>query len=109
MEAGCEDSGRNRDPEDTRDGGMSMGNQIARTAHRTVIDLSKPPSQRNDRWLTPLSVIESLGEFDLDPCGAPGHQTARRVYLLEDGDDGMSDPWFGRVWLNPPYGRTMRQ
>jgi hypothetical protein len=44
----------------------------------------------------------------LDPCGAPGHQLADRTYLLEDGDDGLRDPWFGRVWLNPPYGRTMR-
>ena len=85
-----------------------MGNQIARTAHRTVIDQSKKPSERNDRWLTPLSVIDSLGEFDLDPCGAPDHPTASRVYVLEDGDDGLRDPWFGRVWLNPPYGRTMR-
>lgn len=85
-----------------------MGNQIARTAHRTVIDGSKPPSERNDRWLTPLSVVEALGQFDLDPCGAPEHPTAERIYLQENGDDGLLDPWFGRVWLNPPYGRTMR-
>ena len=84
------------------------GNQLARTAQRTVIDTSLPPSQRNDRWLTPLTVIEALGEFDLDPCGAPDHPTARRVYVQEDGDDGLVDPWFGRVWLNPPYGRSMR-
>ena len=85
-----------------------MGNQVARTAHRTIIDVSKPPSQRNDRWLTPPAVVEALGKFDLDPCGAPGHRLAENTYLLEDGDDGLLDPWFGRVWLNPPYGRTMR-
>lgn len=85
-----------------------MGNQIARTAHRTVIDTTKPPSQRNDRWLTPLEVVGALGEFDLDPCGAPDHPTAKHIYTLENGDDGLRDPWFGRVWLNPPYGRTMR-
>ena len=86
-----------------------MGNQIARTAHRTIIDTAIPPSERNDRWLTPLSVIEALGDFDLDPCGAPSHPTARRIYVLEQGDDGLRDPWFGRVWLNPPYGRVMRE
>ena len=85
-----------------------MGNQIARTAHRTVIDTSVPPSRRNDRWLTPLTVIDALGRFDLDPCGAPDHPTADRIYILENGDDGLRDDWFGRVWLNPPYGRTMR-
>jgi hypothetical protein len=41
----------------------------------------------------------------LDPCGAPGHEIAEYTYLLENGDDGLRDPWEGRVWLNPPYGR----
>lgn len=62
---------------------------------------------RNDRWLTPLPLIRALGEFDLDPCGAPGHPTAREVWTPEDVGDGLSIPWRGRVWLNPPYGRTM--
>lgn len=86
-----------------------MGNQIARTACRTVIDTSLPPNERNDRWLTPPTIVESLGVFDLDPCGAPQHILARNTYLLENGDDGLRDPWYGRVWMNPPYGRVMRQ
>lgn len=61
--------------------------------------------QRQTRWLTPPSLIEPLGKFDLDPCGAPGHNLAAHTYLLENGDDGLRDPWFGRVWLNPPYGK----
>lgn len=85
-----------------------MGNQIARVAHRTTTRKDIPPSERNDRWLTPMWIVESLGEFDLDPCGAPGHSTAKEVFLLENGDDGLSDAWSGRVWLNPPYGREMR-
>lgn len=56
------------------------------------------------RWLTPRPVLDALGTFDLDPCGAPDWQTADHVYLLENGDDGLRDAWFGRVWLNPPYG-----
>jgi hypothetical protein len=61
--------------------------------------------QRPTRWLTPPALIEPLGKFDLDPCGAPGHVLAERTYLLENGEDGLRDPWFGRVWLNPPYGK----
>ncbi len=60
--------------------------------------------ERQTRWLTPPHVVAALGEFDLDPCGAPGHVLARRTYILENGDDGLRDPWEGRVWLNPPYG-----
>lgn len=59
---------------------------------------------REKRWLTPPEIVESLGVFDLDPCGAPGHSLAGETYLPEDGQDGLSLPWFGRVWLNPPYG-----
>ena len=53
-------------------------------------------------WLTPPHILEALGEFDLDPCAAPGWSTAREHYTLPT--DGLSEPWHGRVWLNPPYG-----
>lgn len=60
--------------------------------------------QRETRWLTPRYLVDALGEFDLDPAGAPGHELAKRTYLLENGDDGIRDPWYGRIFLNPPYG-----
>lgn len=62
---------------------------------------------RQTRWLTPKPLVEALGEFDLDPAGAPGWELASHTYLLENGDDGLTLPWHGRVWLNPPYGREM--
>lgn len=53
-----------------------------------------------DVWLTPLEVIDNLGgNFDLDPCAHPGHCTAKTAYY----DRGLEQPWFGNVWLNPPY------
>lgn len=55
-------------------------------------------------WLTPPELLKPLGDFDLDPC-APISQpwpTAARKYTVEN--DGMANEWFGRVWLNPPYG-----
>jgi hypothetical protein len=86
------------------------GNQVARTATKTTRRSDIPPSERNDRHLTPIWMIGKLGVFDLDPCGAPGHTTARAVWNLEDGRDGLAESWdtFGRVWLNPPYGSIMR-
>lgn len=53
-------------------------------------------------WLTPPHIIEALGPFDLDPCGAPNWTTAERHIRLPE--DGLRAPWKGRVWLNPPYG-----
>jgi len=60
-----------------------------------------------DEWYTPIELINSLGEFDLDPCAPikPLWQTARTMYNKEN--DGLSKEWFGRVWLNPPYSRPL--
>lgn len=58
-----------------------------------------------DVWLTPPSMIESLGEFDLDPC-SPNNlpwKTAKSFYSLDNDQDGLLLPWDGRIWLNPPY------
>lgn len=57
-------------------------------------------------WLTPLSIIKELGEFDLDPCGFNGHQTAKKLIVLPD--DGLTSEWTGRIWLNPPYGKEAK-
>lgn len=61
--------------------------------------------QRETRWLTPKPIVETLGKFDLDPCGAPGHSLAETTFQIDDGQDGLELPWHGRVWLNPPYGK----
>lgn len=81
-----------------------MGKSLAVGRTSTKAD---PFELRNDRWLTPLPVVRALGEFDLDPAGAPGHATASEVWTPEIHGDGLSMPWHGRVWLNPPYGRVM--
>lgn len=70
--------------------------------------LNMPPTTVDtDRWLTPRWVLEALGTFDLDPCGAPDWPTATEVWTPEEVGDGLSMPWYGRVWLNPPYGGAM--
>lgn len=61
---------------------------------------------KTNTWLTPLHLIRSLGEFDLDPCGFHGHDTAKKIIVLPDC--GLSEPWAGRVWLNPPYGKEQK-
>jgi len=56
-------------------------------------------------WLTPPYIIEALGDFDLDPCAGPEPRpwpTAKTHWTHKDGS--LLRPWFGRVWLNPPYG-----
>lgn len=58
---------------------------------------------KTNTWLTPLWIIEELGKFDFDPCGFNGHKTAKQI--LFPPTNGLNEQWFGRVWLNPPYGK----
>jgi hypothetical protein len=56
-------------------------------------------------WLTPPHILAALGPFDLDPCACTLPRpwpTAENHYTGES--NGLLLPWFGRVWLNPPYG-----
>jgi phage N-6-adenine-methyltransferase len=44
---------------------------------------------------------ERFGGFTLDVAAAPHNAKCERFYTRED--DGLSKPWSGRVWCNPPY------
>lgn len=57
-----------------------------------------------NEWLTPPHILEALGPFDLDPCAPVVRpwEIADAHYTIED--DGLSQPWHGFVWVNPPYG-----
>lgn len=59
-------------------------------------------NKRGDEWYTPKSLVEALGEFDLDPATPRhGHWTAKKCYT--QAENGLVQPWNGRVILNPPY------
>ncbi len=59
-------------------------------------------------WYTPPEFFQRLGDvhFDLDPAsplsGPVPWVPAERFY--SPTDDGLTQPWEGSVWLNPPYG-----
>ena len=66
-------------------------------------------------WVSPPEILETLlMQFDLDPC-CPGTMpwvTAQTMWSNAEEvsnpvirQDGLGREWFGRVWLNPPYGR----
>lgn len=62
-----------------------------------------PVRGATDTWLTPPDLIRALGTFDLDPCTPPTMpwETAKMRYT--EADDGLVQPWEGRVFLNPPF------
>jgi hypothetical protein len=79
-------------------------------------DQANPPPRDNfntartddttNTWLTPLSLVQALGEFDLDPCCPPTMpwRTATEMHHYPDMGCGLAREWHGRVFVNSPYG-----
>lgn len=74
------------------DGGPSLG-------HKSV------------EWYTPAWIFDTMGlTFDTDPASPHDMESevpASTKYTIFD--DGLRQPWHGRVWMNPPYGPTTGQ
>ena len=65
-------------------------------------------SQARHEWYTPVEYIAAardvMGGIDLDPASCEVAQAtvqARQFFSKEQ--DGLAQPWQGRVWLNPPF------
>lgn len=70
----------------------------------TLFPMPQTGTTSDDYW-TPKWVFDALGiEFDLDvacPPDGPPHTPAKAWYTQET--DGLASPWWGRVYMNPPY------
>ena len=85
----------------------------------TVAEALEPPHNRvggvgggSPEWYTPPSIIadvrEVLGSIDLDPASCEtANETVRATKWYGIDDDGLSQPWAGRIYLNPPYGSVL--
>ena len=64
-----------------------------------------PSYSPNDDYYTPPTIFQALGlTFDVDVCAPSGGVPwvpARMHYDM--ALDGLSQPWEGLVWCNPPY------
>ena len=65
-------------------------------------------SSQTDMWETPQDLFDDLDRefhFDLDVCAIPENAKCKKFYTPEQ--DGLSQPWDGTCWCNPPYGREI--
>ncbi len=68
-------------------------------------------SSLNDSWRTPSVYIEAartvMGGIDLDPASSViANQIVKAGRIFTKEDNGLLQSWHGRIWLNPPYGKT---
>lgn len=65
----------------------------------------------NVEWFTPVPILQAakrvMGGFDLDPFSSPAtNERVKAARIFTVAEDGLKQDWFGRVWMNHPYGRT---
>lgn len=61
-------------------------------------------------YFTPHEIIEAardcMGGIDLDPASSwEANKRVKAVRYFCESSDGLAQKWFGRVWLNHPFGR----
>jgi len=66
-------------------------------------------SSATAEWPTPQELFNELsfvyGGFTLDPCATAHNAKCRNFFTKEE--DGLRQPWKGKVFVNPPYGREI--
>jgi transcriptional regulator with XRE-family HTH domain len=93
---------------------LGAGAYLAPTGSTKAFYAHAGNSSNHQGWETPHDLLEPLysvfGVFDLDPCSPTSHSRTApvkaEVHYTED-DDGLALPWFGTVFMNPPYGRNL--
>lgn len=79
-------------------------NNACRMAH----DRKNIREEGRNEWYSPQHIVDAahrvMGAIDLDPASCyHANQIVRAAWYFTRSDDGLTMPWRGRVWLNPPY------
>jgi phage N-6-adenine-methyltransferase len=66
----------------------------------------------NNEWYTPQKYIEMartvLGYIDLDPASSKiANETVKADNYFTAEENGLSQVWYGKVWMNPPYSKEL--
>lgn len=94
--------------------GEGESGDIPDSPHDSFDDWTPPNtlhSSESQEWYTPNEYVDAvrevLGGIDLDPASCEiANRTVKATHYYTLEDDGLERPWYGRVFLNPPYGKT---
>ena len=89
--------------------------QALERARRLCESTTGPHVEQNSgehEWYTPRDYIEAaravMGEIDCDPASsASANAIVQATQFYTHDDNGLAQPWQGRVWMNPPYAHLL--
>lgn len=76
----------------------------------SVVGILQQP--KSHEWTTPPEFFAALDAefgFTLDAAASHDNALCPAYYCGEWGRDGLTQPWTGVVWCNPPYGNEIGQ
>jgi phage N-6-adenine-methyltransferase len=91
---------------------LGAGASLSPVDHKRAFFTHAGNASVHHGWETPPDLLAALysvfGRFDLDPCSPRRSRppVKARTHFTAD-DDGLSLPWHGDVFVNPPYGRQI--
>lgn len=92
----------------SRDSGALAGGLGAGPQDQPQLFSTPQTVRTSDDYWTPRWLFDALGlTFDIDVASPPGGSPwvpAKTYYTQET--NGLAQPWFGRVWMNPPYSKA---
>ena len=65
-------------------------------------------TSQTDEGETPKDFFDDLNKefsFNLDVCATKENAKCEKYYTKKE--DGLSQQWRGKCWMNPPYGREI--
>ena len=73
--------------------------------HQAQLFETPQETRTSDDYWTPKWIFDAIGlTFDLDvacPPEGPTHTPCHAYYT--QADNGLTSPWHGTVWMNPPF------
>jgi len=93
---------------------VTAGHQLSwRYIRKNLLPESVHFSSESTEWTTPEIIIEKtiqlLGEIDLDPCSNPDFPNVPAKNHFSKIDNGLEKDWYGKVYMNPPYGNVIKK
>ncbi|MGL5581802.1 MAG: DNA N-6-adenine-methyltransferase [Cetobacterium sp.] len=82
----------------------------------SVMVMNNHSNNNNDEWFTPPEYVDSarwvMEGIDVDPASndvAQRHVGATVYYTKENSSLTPEVEWCGKVWMNPPYSRVIKE